>query len=49
MVDQAVEFEVVTADGQLRTINQCNEPELFYALRGGGGSTYAVVSRTCYI
>ncbi|KAJ5121848.1 FAD linked oxidase N-terminal [Penicillium atrosanguineum] len=34
MVDNAVEFEVVTADGELRTINQCNDPELFWAMRG---------------
>ncbi|KAJ5856742.1 hypothetical protein N7455_007636 [Penicillium solitum] len=26
MADNAVEFEVVTADGEIRTINQCNEP-----------------------
>ena len=44
MVDQAVEFDVVTADGQYRTVNKCNDPGLFYALRGGGGSTFAAVS-----
>ncbi|KAL0254671.1 hypothetical protein SLS55_010151 [Diplodia seriata] len=43
MVDQAVEFDVVTADGVLRTINACQEPDLFWALRGGGGGTYAVM------
>ena len=43
MVDQAVEFDVVTADGQLRTINECNDPDLFWAMRGGGGGTYAVL------
>lgn len=43
MVDNALEFDVVTADGQFRTINQCSDPELFYAMRGGGGSTYAVL------
>lgn len=45
MVDQAVEFEVVTADGQLRLINECNDPDLFWAMRGGGGGTYAVLTR----
>ncbi len=44
MVDQAVEFEVVTADGQKRTINECTDPDLFWAMRGGGGSTYAVLT-----
>jgi FAD/FMN-containing dehydrogenase len=44
MVDQAIEFDVVTADGVLRTINQCNHPDLFWAMRGGGGGTYAVLT-----
>ncbi|KAJ6443956.1 berberine protein [Purpureocillium lavendulum] len=43
MVDQAVEFDVVTADGQFRTVNQCSDPDLFWAMRGGGGGTYAVL------
>lgn len=43
MVDQAIEFDVVTADGQLRTINECTDPDLFWAMRGGGGGTYAVL------
>jgi FAD/FMN-containing dehydrogenase len=45
MADNAVEFEVVTADGELRTINQCNDPELFWAMRGGGGGTFAVLTK----
>ncbi|PYI33323.1 FAD binding domain-containing protein [Aspergillus indologenus CBS 114.80] len=45
MADNAVEFEVVTADGQLRVINVCNEPEFFWAMRGGGGGTYAVLTK----
>ncbi|KAH8646897.1 FAD binding domain-containing protein [Xylariales sp. PMI_506] len=44
MVDNAVEFDVVTADGQIRTINECNNPDLFWAMRGGGGGTYAVLT-----
>lgn len=44
MVDNAVEFDVVTADGHLRTINQCNDPELFWAMRGGGGGAFAVLT-----
>lgn len=44
MVDNAVEFNVVTADGQLRTINQCNDPDLFWAMRGGGGGTFGVLT-----
>lgn len=45
MADNAVEFEVVTADGELRIINQCNDPELFWAMRGGGGGTYAILTK----
>jgi hypothetical protein len=36
-------LEVVTADGRLRRIDADNDPELFWALRGGGGS-FAVVT-----
>ena len=31
-------IELVTADGTLRRVDHQNEPELFWALRGGGGS-----------
>ena len=31
-------IELVTADGVLRRVDHDNEPELFWALRGGGGS-----------
>ncbi|KAL1648324.1 hypothetical protein SLS61_007016 [Didymella pomorum] len=45
MADNAVEFEVVTADGQVRVINECNDPDLFWAMRGGGGGTFAVLTK----
>jgi FAD binding domain len=38
-----VGFEVVTADGQARTVDADNEPDLFWALRGGGGA-FAIVT-----
>lgn len=44
MVDQAVEFDIVTADGRKRTINECTDPDLFWAMRGGGGSSYSVLT-----
>jgi FAD/FMN-containing dehydrogenase len=31
-------IELVTGDGELRRVDHENEPELFWALRGGGGS-----------
>ncbi|TVY54878.1 putative FAD-linked oxidoreductase, partial [Lachnellula suecica] len=45
MVDNAVEFEVVTADGLVRVINECNDPDLFWAMRGGGGGAFAVLTK----
>jgi FAD/FMN-containing dehydrogenase len=40
-----LEAEVVTADGQLVIANRCNHADLFWALRGGGGGTFGVVTR----
>jgi FAD/FMN-containing dehydrogenase len=36
-------FEVVTADGEPRTVDAESDPDLFWALRGGGGG-YAIVA-----
>jgi len=40
-----IEAEVVTSDGRIRTVNRWQEPDLFFALRGGGGGTFGVVTR----
>ncbi len=40
-----LQLEVVTADGKLRTVNAYQEPDLFWALRGGGGGTFGIVIR----
>ncbi|CAF3507687.1 unnamed protein product [Rotaria sp. Silwood2] len=42
-VDQVLEYDVVTANGQRQTVNACQNSNLFWALRGGGGGTYAIV------
>ncbi|KAM7205431.1 putative fad binding domain containing protein [Naviculisporaceae sp. PSN 640] len=42
--DQALELHVVTADGRYLVANELQNTDLFYALRGGGGSTYGVVT-----
>ncbi|KAK3389275.1 hypothetical protein B0H63DRAFT_427652 [Podospora didyma] len=42
--DQALEIHVVTADGRFVVANADENEDLFYALRGGGGSTYGVVT-----
>jgi FAD/FMN-containing dehydrogenase len=40
-----LEAEVVTADGQIRVANACSNPDLFWALKGGGGGSFGVVSK----
>lgn len=40
-----LEAEVVTADGAVRVANACTHPDLFWALKGGGGGTFGVVTR----
>jgi len=40
-----LEAEVVTADGEIRIANACTNPDLFWALKGGGGGSYCVVSK----
>ena len=42
--DQALELHVVTADGRYVIADEFQNTDLFYALRGGGGSTYGVVT-----
>ena len=41
--DRVIQYKVVTPDGVLRTANTCQNQELFWALRGGGGGTFGVV------
>ena len=40
-----LEAEVVTADGAVRIANAASNPDLFWALKGGGGGTFGVVTR----
>ncbi|EUC62674.1 isoamyl alcohol oxidase, putative [Rhizoctonia solani AG-3 Rhs1AP] len=42
-VDRVRQFRVVTPDGVLRVANSCQNTDLFWALRGGGGGTFGVV------
>lgn len=40
-----LEAEIVTADGQVRIANAHSNPDLFWAIRGGGGGTFGIVTR----
>ena len=40
-----LEAEGVTAAGELRVANACQNEDLFWALRGGGGGTFGVVTK----
>ncbi|KAJ7915363.1 hypothetical protein B0H13DRAFT_406619 [Mycena leptocephala] len=42
-VDRVLQYKVVTPDGELRVANACQNQDLFFALRGGGGGTFGVV------
>ncbi|KAL8955827.1 MAG: hypothetical protein Q9193_006456, partial [Seirophora villosa] len=44
--DQVLEAQVVLANGWVVTASPCHHPDLFFAIRGGGGSTYGVVIST---
>jgi len=37
-IDNLVSVQLVTADGQIRTVSAEQEPDLFWAVRGGGGN-----------
>jgi FAD/FMN-containing dehydrogenase len=43
-IDNLLEAEVVTADGELRRTDHDHEPDLFWAIRGGGGN-FGVATR----
>ncbi|EEP79262.1 predicted protein [Uncinocarpus reesii 1704] len=44
-VDNVLEFKVVTARGNHITANDYQNQDLFWALRGGGGGTFGVVTQ----
>ena len=46
-IDDLLAADVVTADGQLRHVDAESEPDLFWAIRGGGGN-FGVATRFQY-
>jgi len=40
-----LEAEIVTADGAVRIANRCANPDLFWAIKGGGGGSFGVVTK----
>jgi FAD/FMN-containing dehydrogenase len=46
-IDNVLAAEIVTADGKLHRVDADHEPDLFWAIRGGGGN-FGVVTRFQY-
>ncbi|KAH6845745.1 hypothetical protein B0I37DRAFT_344863 [Chaetomium sp. MPI-CAGE-AT-0009] len=42
--DQVLEMEVVTPNGDIVIANECENKDLFWAMRGGGGSTFGIMT-----
>jgi FAD/FMN-containing dehydrogenase len=40
-----LQAEIVTADGTVRIVNARKDPDLYWALRGGGGGTFGIVTK----
>ena len=46
-IDSLVEVDLVTADGRLVTVSEAADPDLFWAIRGGGGN-FGIATRFRY-
>lgn len=47
-MDNVIELNVVTSSGEYLTANSRQHPDLYWALRGGGGGTYGIVTSVTY-
>jgi FAD/FMN-containing dehydrogenase len=46
--DNLVAVKLVTADGRLRSVDRRHDPDLLWALRGGGGGNFGVVTELTF-
>ncbi|KAH8697409.1 FAD binding domain protein [Talaromyces proteolyticus] len=46
--DNVLEMTIVSADGTHRTVNNNTDPDYFWALRGGGGNAWGVLTSVTY-
>merc|ERR1739848_296856 len=47
-VDNVLSFEIVTADGRVETVSASENADLFWAVRGGGGGSWGVITQIKY-
>lgn len=40
-----LQAEIVTADGAVRIVNEASDPDLFWAIKGGGGGSFGVITQ----
>ena len=48
-VDNVRQVEIVTVNGDVVIANECQNHDLFFAVRGGGGGTYGVITNVTYM
>jgi hypothetical protein len=48
-VDNVIQITIVTSNGEHLTVNSHLHPDLFWALRGGGGGTFGVITSVTYL
>lgn len=47
-VDNVLQIEIITPQGKKLVANQCQNEDLFFAVRGGGGGTFGLVTNITY-
>jgi ribonuclease T2 len=47
-VDNILELDIITANGTFLTANAVNNTDLYWALRGGGGGNWGIITAITY-